>query len=67
VLERLDRPALFVTGKLDRLIPWEETQRQAEAAPQGRFVLYEDGNHVCANLPYLVRPMIADWIREQLG
>ena len=36
VLERLDRPALFVTGRLDRLIPWESTERQAHAAPAGR-------------------------------
>jgi pimeloyl-ACP methyl ester carboxylesterase len=67
VLERLDRPALFVTGKLDRLIPWEQTQRAAEAAPQGEFVLFEDGNHVCANVPYKARPLVADWLREQLA
>jgi 2,6-dihydroxypseudooxynicotine hydrolase len=66
VLERLDRPALFVTGKLDRLIPWEQTQRAAEAAPQGEFVLFEDGNHVCANVPYKARPLVADWLGERL-
>jgi pimeloyl-ACP methyl ester carboxylesterase len=67
VLERLEAPALFVTGKLDRLIPWEQTQRAAEAAPRGEFVLFEDGNHVCANVPYKARPLVADWLREQLG
>jgi 2,6-dihydroxypseudooxynicotine hydrolase len=67
VLERLRAPALFVTGKLDRLVPWESTRRQAEAAPRGEFVLFEDGNHVCANIPYKVRPLAADWLREQLG
>jgi 2,6-dihydroxypseudooxynicotine hydrolase len=67
VLEELDRPALFVTGKLDRLIPWEETQRAADAAPRGEFVLFEDGNHVCANVPYKARPLVADWLREQLA
>ncbi len=36
VVEQLDQPALFVTGKLDRLIPWEETKRAADAAPQRR-------------------------------
>ena len=39
VLERLDQPALFVTGRLDRLIPWESTERQALAAPQGELVV----------------------------
>jgi pimeloyl-ACP methyl ester carboxylesterase len=67
VLERLEVPALFVTGKLDRLIPWESTRRQAEAAPQGEFVLFEDGNHVCANIPYTARPLVADWMAEQLA
>jgi 2,6-dihydroxypseudooxynicotine hydrolase len=67
VLERLDVPALFVTGKLDRLIPWESTSRQADAAPRGEFVLFEDGNHVCANIPYKARPLVADWLAEQLA
>jgi pimeloyl-ACP methyl ester carboxylesterase len=67
VLERLDRPALFVTGRRDRLIPWEETERQASIAPEGTFVALEDGNHVCANLPYVARPLVADWMRERLG
>ncbi len=67
VLERLQAPALFVTGKLDRLIPWESTERQARLAPNGTFVGLEDGNHVCANVPYIARPLVADWLREQLG
>jgi pimeloyl-ACP methyl ester carboxylesterase len=66
VLERLDAPALFVTGRLDRLIPWEQTRRQAEAAPRGEFVMFDDGNHVCANVPYKARPLVADWLRERL-
>jgi 2,6-dihydroxypseudooxynicotine hydrolase len=67
VLEQLDRPALFVTGRRDRLIPVESTQRQADAAAQGTMVVLEDGNHVCANVPYLSRPLVADWLREHLG
>ena len=67
VLERLRAPALFVTGKRDRLIPWEATERQARAAPRGTFVGLENGNHVCANVPYIARPLVADWLREQLG
>jgi pimeloyl-ACP methyl ester carboxylesterase len=67
VLERLEAPALFVTGRHDRLIPWESTRRQAEAAPRAEFVLFEDGNHVCANIPYKARPLVADWLAEQLA
>jgi dienelactone hydrolase len=67
VIERLTQPALFVTGRLDRLIPWEQTERQALEAPNGVFVLHDDGNHGCANVPYKTRPMIADWMGRQLG
>jgi pimeloyl-ACP methyl ester carboxylesterase len=67
VLETLDRPALFVTGRHDRLIPVESTERQAAAAPHGSLAVIEDGNHVCANVPYRSRPLVADWLREHLG
>src|SRR5262245_60741238 len=43
VLERLEVPALFVTGMRDRLIPWESTRRQADAGPRGEFGGLEDG------------------------
>jgi len=67
VAERIRQPFLAVTGRLDRLIPWEQTKRAADEAPGGSFVLHEDGNHVCANVPYKTRPLIADWMREQLA
>jgi 2,6-dihydroxypseudooxynicotine hydrolase len=67
VLDGLQAPALFVTGDLDRIIPWEQTRQQADAAPRGRFELVEGGLHGVSNFPYIVRPMVADWIREQLG
>ena len=67
VLGALEAPALFVTGKHDRLIPWESTRRQADAAPYGEFVLFEDGNHVCANIPYKARPLVADWLAARLA
>ncbi|HXV58271.1 MAG TPA: alpha/beta fold hydrolase [Gaiellaceae bacterium] len=59
-------PGLVVTGKLDRIIPWEQTKRIADAAPAMRFVLYEDGNHVCNNIPFKYRPLVADWLRKEL-
>jgi pimeloyl-ACP methyl ester carboxylesterase len=64
---RLDRPYLAIAGRHDHLIPWEQTKRQADEAPGGEFVLYEEGNHVCNNLPYLYRPLTADWLREKIG
>jgi pimeloyl-ACP methyl ester carboxylesterase len=67
VASRIEAPALFITGRLDRLIPWESTRQAAEEAPHGRFVLFEEGNHVCANIPYKARPLAVDWLRDQLG
>jgi dipeptidyl aminopeptidase/acylaminoacyl peptidase len=67
VAARVQQPYLAITGKLDRLIPWEHTERAAREAANGTFVLYEEGNHGCANLPYKTRPVAADWLREQLG
>jgi pimeloyl-ACP methyl ester carboxylesterase len=67
VAERIEQPLLVVTGKLDRLVLWEESKRIADAAPNATWVLYEEGNHVCNNIPYKYRPLVADWLREQLG
>jgi pimeloyl-ACP methyl ester carboxylesterase len=66
VLSKLDQPALFTTGSEDRLIPWEQTERQAKEAPNATFVLFEGGTHGNSNFPYRNRPMIADWLAEQL-
>jgi pimeloyl-ACP methyl ester carboxylesterase len=66
VCERIEVPALYVTGALDRLIPWQQTQQQAERSPQGEFVCYPEGNHGASNLPAVARPMIADWMADRL-
>jgi pimeloyl-ACP methyl ester carboxylesterase len=66
VIERLEVPALFVTGRQDNLIPWEQTARQAERAPKGEFVCWEEGNHGCSNISYKARSLMADWMAERL-
>ncbi|MGZ8694062.1 MAG: alpha/beta hydrolase family protein [Gaiellaceae bacterium] len=63
---RLEQPALLVAGRLDRIIPWEQTKRIADAAPNAEFVLFDEGNHVCNNLPYRYRPLVADWLSRKL-
>jgi dipeptidyl aminopeptidase/acylaminoacyl peptidase len=62
----IDQPLLMITGKLDRLIPWEQTKQIADTAPNAEFVLWDEGNHVCNNIPYKYRPLTADWLHEQL-
>ena len=63
----IDQPFLSITGRNDRLIPWEQSKRQADEAPGGEFVLFDDGNHVCNNIPWKYRPLTADWLAEKLG
>jgi pimeloyl-ACP methyl ester carboxylesterase len=67
VAGHIAQPLLVVTGKLDRLIPWESTRLVADEAPDSTFVLYEEGNHVCNNVAYRYRPLLADWLAEQLS
>ena len=67
VASRVSQPALYVTGKLDRIVPWEQTERAARETPGGSFVLYEHGSHVCSNVPYRYRPLVGDWMAERLA
>lgn len=67
VLPRVTQPLLVVFGKLDRLIPWQHAERVAAEAPNADLVMYPEGNHVCNNIPYKYRPLVADWLRERLG
>jgi pimeloyl-ACP methyl ester carboxylesterase len=67
VAGQIAQPLLVISGKLDRLIPWESTKAVADEAPNATFVLYEEGNHVCNNVAYRYRPLLADWLFEQLG
>jgi 2,6-dihydroxypseudooxynicotine hydrolase len=62
----VQQPCLVVTGKRDRVIPWEQTKRIADEVPHGEWVLYEDGTHVCNNIPFKYRPLISDWLRDRL-
>jgi pimeloyl-ACP methyl ester carboxylesterase len=67
VAARITQPALYVTRALDRIVPWEQTERAARETPHGSFVLYEQGSHVCSNLPYRYRPLVGDWMAEQFA
>lgn len=66
VMGRVKQPLLVVSGKLDRLIPWQHPERMAAEAPNAELIIYPEGNHVCNNVPYKYRPQVADWMRETL-
>jgi 2,6-dihydroxypseudooxynicotine hydrolase len=67
VAERISQPCLVVTGRRDRVIPWEQTKRIAAEAPRSEWVLYDEGTHVCNNIAFKYRPLVADWLRDRLG
>jgi pimeloyl-ACP methyl ester carboxylesterase len=67
VAETVQQPCLLITGARDRVIPWEDTKRVADAVANSEWVLYEDGTHVCNNIAFKYRPRIADWLRDRLG
>jgi 2,6-dihydroxypseudooxynicotine hydrolase len=67
VVADLAQPALLITGGRDRIIPPDQTRRIAEQAPNARFVVYEEANHVCNDMPYRYRPLVADWLAGELA
>ena len=67
VAEKVERPLLVIQGVRDRLVPAEQGKRiAADVGSRATFWLFEDGNHVCNNIPYKHRPQQADWMREHL-
>ena len=65
--QRIKQPLLVIHGKLDKIVPWEQGRKIANAVgSNAEFVLFENGNHVCNNIPYLYRPLTADWLIEKL-
>jgi dipeptidyl aminopeptidase/acylaminoacyl peptidase len=68
IARQIECPLFLVTGKLDRLIPWQDTQRMGEeASGPVEIMIVEDGNHIANNRPYRYRNRTADWMAAQLG
>ena len=67
IAQRIACPMFIVTGKLDRVIPWQHAERLArEVSGPAAQMLIEDGNHVANNRTYRWRTQTADWMAEQL-
>ncbi len=68
VIEKLDRPLLVVHGERDTIAPPESARKMFErAGGPKRLVMYPEGNHVCNNIAHRYRPLVADWLAEQIG
>lgn len=67
VMEKVNCPLLIIMGRQDRVVPPEAAERMAaEAGEKAELWMFEDGNHVCNNIPYKYRPQQADWMRQKL-
>jgi 2,6-dihydroxypseudooxynicotine hydrolase len=68
VAQKIKQPLLIIHGKLDRLIPWQQAHKIIDAVgSNAELAMFENGNHVCNNIPYVYRPLNADWLKEKLG
>ena len=67
VLGRVKQPMLVIHGAKDRLFPPAQAERIVREAGNATLVMYPDGNHVCNNIAYKYRPLMADWLAERLG
>ncbi len=66
-LRGLDRPLLIIHGARDRLCPLTQAHKiVAEAGDACELVVYPEGVHVCNNIPFLWRPLAADWLADKL-
>lgn len=61
-------PLLVVHSEKDNLIPPSDPYRTYEqASGPKRWVCYPEGNHVCNNIVYKYRPLVADFMAEHLA
>jgi dipeptidyl aminopeptidase/acylaminoacyl peptidase len=68
VASRITCPIFIMTGKLDRVVPWQDAERLArEVRGPVELLILDDGNHVANNRGYRWRLQSADWMAEQLG
>ena len=67
-LGKIGCPLLIVHSGLDEICPVEESQKMIdEAGDDAELVVFPEGNHVCDNIPFKSRPLMADWMAAKLG
>jgi dipeptidyl aminopeptidase/acylaminoacyl peptidase len=67
VLDKVTQPLLVIHGARDGLFPPADAERIVREAPNATLVMYPDGTHVCNNISYKYRPLMADWLKERLA
>jgi dipeptidyl aminopeptidase/acylaminoacyl peptidase len=67
VASRITCPIFIMNGKLDRIVPWRDSERLARTVKGPvELMIIEDGNHIANNRAYRWRPTSADWMAAQL-
>ncbi len=67
ILGNVRCPVLIVHSGQDNVCPVAESQRMIdELGADAELVVFAEGNHVCDNIPYKVRPLMADWMAQKL-
>jgi 2,6-dihydroxypseudooxynicotine hydrolase len=68
VLANMLCPFLIVHSGMDVVCPVEDSRRmEREAGGPTTLEVFPDGNHVCDNIPFKARPLMADWMADRLG
>jgi 2,6-dihydroxypseudooxynicotine hydrolase len=68
VADKITCPLFIVSGRLDRIVPWQHAERLAhEASGPVKLMMIEDGNHIANNRSWRWRAASADWMAERLG
>lgn len=68
IMGKLKAPLLVVHSQGDTVTSYHEAEQIArETGGPVKLVLYPEGNHVCDNVAYKARPLMADWMARQLG
>jgi 2,6-dihydroxypseudooxynicotine hydrolase len=64
---RVRAPLMVIHGELDRDCPTHHARRMVdEVGGPGKFMSFPDGIHMCHNVAHKVRPMLADWLVDNL-
>ncbi len=60
-------PALILHGGQDKIFPPSEAQASADFCRGAvELQVFANGNHVCNNIAWLYRPLVADWLGDRL-
>jgi dienelactone hydrolase len=61
-------PALILHGGRDKIFPPSDARKCADiCGAAAELHVFPTGNHVCNNIPWLYRPLVADWLAERIG